>query len=158
MNRVRRQNIAAVQQASTVSFIQEGAIVRTVPEVPGFPAQQADSEIREAIRANLAAKGYDFLPSNGSADLLIGYSIGAREESDQYIEAYRGRFGQINHISTREDNYIEGSLVIDLIDAESGQVVWSGWVERDIRSPLRDRRSEVISEAVRAIVTELPAR
>ena len=90
--------------------------------------------------------------------MLIGYSIGARQDSDQYIEAYRGRFHRLNTVIITEDEYVVGSLVIDLIDAQSGEILWSGSAKRDFHSKPGERLPAIIDDAVTAILAELPAK
>ena len=149
---------ASVQQAASVAFLIDGPLVMSNPEMPDFPAQRVDQQIRDSIEAGLTAKGYRFAPGVAGTDMLIGYTIGARQDSDQYVEAYRGRFHRLNTVVITEDDYVEGSLVIDLIDAQSGELLWSGSAKRDFHSKPGERLPAIIDDAVSAILASLPSK
>ncbi|TNE30702.1 MAG: DUF4136 domain-containing protein [Alphaproteobacteria bacterium] len=156
--RISSIDTAAVQQAASVAFINDAPLIQSRPDFPEFPSQRADRLVREAIQANLESKGYRFAPGVAGHDLLIGYSIGTREESDQYVEYYRSRFGRAFLVTSEIDSYVEGSLVIDLIDARSGDIVWSGWASRNFRSNPGDRLEGIVEDAVGAILGKLPQK
>ena len=49
---------AAVQQAASVAFLIDGPLIMSNPEMPEFPAQKVDRQIRDSIEAGLNSRGY----------------------------------------------------------------------------------------------------
>lgn len=115
--------------------------------------------ILRAIDANLSNKG---MTKSNSPALLVSIFTKERERVDVYNNNfgygwgwnpwwYGNRFGNSVNVST------EGSLYIDLIDANTNELVWQGigssklYTGSDI-----DRREEKIREIVSEILAEYP--
>ncbi|QIE60269.1 DUF4136 domain-containing protein [Rasiella rasia] len=115
--------------------------------------------ILRAIDANLSNKG---MTKSNSPALLVSIFTKEREHVDVYNNNfgygwgwnpwwYGNRFGNSVNVST------EGSLYIDLIDANTNELVWQGigssklYTGSDI-----DRREEKIREIVSEILAEYP--
>ena len=86
------------------------------------------AEVQMAIRADLEAKGLQRVAEGSEPDLLIGYQTVIRNQADVmpplYGVGWRGRVyvAAPGHVRW----YKEGTLVIDVIDAKSGDTVWRG--------------------------------
>lgn len=143
---------AALERAQTYAFLSEEAFMQSSPMLPGFPVDEAEVEIRDAIQAEMANAGYALVDYSQMPDILAGYMIGVNPVEEQYVDIYRGRFGGIHSIYVTDYDHIEGSLVIDLFEADTGQRIWSGWAEKDFMAPPRGKRGEIISKAVDAIL------
>jgi hypothetical protein len=78
--------------------------------------KRIDSDIQKA----LIAKGLTFVPS-GSSDLNVRYTLGSARklETEAYPAGWRGWGTRIVRVP-----YTEGTLVIDLRDAEKRSLVW----------------------------------
>ena len=79
----------------------------------------------------IARKGYDRVEREASPGLLINYvgmgsdtfeSEGVTKEITSGVKW----IGDVNAHSMR--SYREGTLVFEVVDTESGEMVWSGWV------------------------------
>ena len=93
-----------------------------------------DQEIQRVLQAEFAARGFDQSPAN-EADFLVDASAGGtsttwyafggilRAESyDSYFSVWAGPGGIITPYT-----FQDGTLVIDLIDPKSGNLIWHGW-------------------------------
>jgi hypothetical protein len=87
-----------------------------------------DNRIKRAIEAELIADGYQ-KNQNGQPDLYVVYHTAVQRQIDRaYIERWgygrRGRFRRTGTV--RVESYKEGTLIIDLVDAERRDLVWRG--------------------------------
>ena len=53
--------------------------------------------------------------------------------------------------------YVEGTLVIDVVDAQTDEVIWRGWSNKDLgRNPKPDKIGAYVTEAVVKILADFP--
>ncbi len=115
------------------------------------------ANVQEALQATLVKKGFTRAHGREDADLVIGYRTVVKDRTDIvapiYGTTWRGRpyVAQPGHVHW----YKEGTLVIDIIDARTKNMVWRGvgvGAMRDMR-PGDDLKS-----AVRAILKDVPPK
>ena len=91
-------------------------------------------EIRNAIRSNLGEHG--LVEQEGAPDFFVAYYVGLKDRYDvRYIDygfpywhhGFRGFWGWPNGYDAWAVPYTESTLIIDIIDARSNQLVWRGW-------------------------------
>jgi hypothetical protein len=130
-------------------------------------AQQRNSllegRIKTATVNELTGKGMGSVSS--SPDLYVTYHIGAQDKVDiqswgygygagRYGGAYGG-YGGGGGIDTY--NYTEGTLIIDLIDASSEQLIWRGTATGVIDdNPSPEKLTENINNVVARILANYP--
>ncbi|MEW6209605.1 MAG: DUF4136 domain-containing protein [Acidobacteriota bacterium] len=85
-----------------------------------------DQKIRDALEDALRA---NFYHQSSSPDFLISYRVAAKDMTAER-RALRARGNM------RMENYVQGTLIVDFIDAETGKLIWrgvaSGIVGRDM--------------------------
>jgi hypothetical protein len=90
------------------------------------------NRILNAISSNLKSKG---LTESDNPDMLVDLGLKTKEKTDYQSTNYdmggyygrRWRIGtSIGTTNTREINYTEGTLVINLVDAKKDQLLWMG--------------------------------
>jgi hypothetical protein len=129
------------------------------PEWPAKDDRAAlDWQIRPLIDRQMAARGYQLVGNDG-ADLLVGYHVDTRERDmedsfSSYAE-YRAEGGTQDPGTAWVQGYEEGTLVIELTDAQSGQLAWYGSASAVVNPRLRDKRMPV---AVEQIFARFPRR
>jgi hypothetical protein len=85
-----------------------------------------DKRIRSAVDAQMAAKG--FTQSEDNPDVLVVYHTGMQDKVDvtdwgyTYAGSYWGGVGR----SVDVYSYTEGTLIVDLVQASSHELVWRG--------------------------------
>jgi len=85
-----------------------------------------DSRIREAVEAELSARGFRLVP-RPEADLLVIYHVGAKNKVDVTHYGYRyGPRGRWVGHRVEVTKYKEGTLIIDIIDARLKELIWRG--------------------------------
>jgi hypothetical protein len=103
------------------------------------------------------------LDDTQSADVLISYFIVTKDKvkvNSTYSSGYgyynRGYAG-VNHVSTR--NYVEGTLVIDIIDNESQKTVWRSTLTKSLKDyDSVSEREQAINNAVKSMMNTFPSQ
>ena len=117
-----------------------------------------DARIRAAIDGQLRSKGY-----NSTADekpqFLVAYHVGMKDlikgsSTQNYIgDRAHGTFTTISDIQP----YHEGTLTIDIVDAESRQLVWQASAKADVDHSLGpEQRDARVTDIVRAMLAHFP--
>ncbi len=117
-----------------------------------------DRRVQNAILNNLEAKGY---ARSKSADFRINFHTVTKDRTDVHDLGYGpapfGRepyFGDYSYGRLFIDKYEEGTLVIDVIDAQNNRLVWRGVhtrrLERNALSPMQ------VQAVVDAILINFP--
>ena len=121
-----------------------------------------EQRVREQVELRLAAKGYRRGERPAAADLLLSFSVRAREETE--IQTYpvggpRGPGPSGGWYTTTEvRTYTRGTLAITMSDRAQGRRVWHGWVSKRIFAGQdRETREANVDRAVAAILTHFPA-
>lgn len=88
-----------------------------------------------AIDAQLAAKGFTKVEASAHPDILIAYH--ATFDKDLRITGFSSgwggyRFGGTRSGSARTDTILTGTLVVDMVDAKSGSIVWRGVASKEL--------------------------
>jgi hypothetical protein len=122
-----------------------------------------DPIIRGAVERNLRAKGFEQTRDPASADLVVSYSVGARDKIDvnSYPVGAGYRYGGAwgYGYATDVDTYTEGTLAIDFFDGRTKRAVWHGYATKRLSSrPTPEQRQATIDQATDAILAEFPAR
>ena len=127
--------------------------------------EQIHAMIQQSISGNLASKGLNRLPAGG--DVIVAYLVViGNNASTEAINTYFG-YGrdfaalrdqaQDAYTSSKNPNYFEaGTLLIDLIDAKTYQLLKRSYVVRPLLSkPSADVRAAHIQEAVDAVLKDV---
>lgn len=109
------------------------------------------------IERHLAGKGYVRVAS-GTPDLLIHYhaNIAQRIDVNRVDREYGYCYADDCQYSVSE--YDAGTLVIDIVDTRTNQVVWRGWAQDTMEGVIdnQDRMQKQIAEAVMRMMERLP--
>jgi len=125
---------------------------------PGLVLRLAQTARIEVMRA-LNAKGLTEAPGD-KADLAInlrGQSLPRVEVRDYgYTYPMVTRYGTVPVVynpSTSVSTYDEKTLIIELLDHRTKELVWVGWMKKDFYGPVK---TEDLQEAIRNILAEYP--
>lgn len=126
-----------------------------------------DQRFKTALEEVLEAKGFE-KTSSSRADFRVGYHLALDEEIDYqtlntYYGAawgYRGMYGPgpVGVSTVQERRYTVGTLIIDIFDVESQELVWrgsgEGRVSDDARTP--EERQARVTQAVQLVLERFP--
>lgn len=129
---------------------------------PRFDSTLIDKRVRAAIDRVLASKGYRAAAPGTTADFLVGYHAVVRQRtSAQTINRWYGyRVVTLpGGPGTHAHDYDEGTLLIDVLDPATMQLLWRGsgtGVVDPQASP--EKREQRINDAVERILADFPPR
>lgn len=108
-----------------------------------------DRRIRGAVEANLARKGFRLV--NANPDVLVAYDVKVETKQEArpdytfapgfgygygYWYGYRYDYGYSRFNRPMLINeYQDGAIIIDLVDARDNELVWRGWGQMEVASP-----------------------
>jgi hypothetical protein len=130
------------------------------PESANLPVNELNKRrILDAIETQLYAKG---LTKSEAGALLVDVRVSAKErrESTAYTTGGYGgyRYGggfQTTSISTQ--TYLDGTLIISLVDAAKKELVWQGTGVKTIdQKATSEQREKNIGDAVKGILAKYP--
>lgn len=116
------------------------------------------NRVERAVANVLESKGYRQVEEN--ADFMVTYHTAQaeREYRGSYMQLGYGHWGRRWGSGVVVDmwprTFQEGTLIIDIVDARSGDLVWRGW--RDSELTRRNFDQERVSEAVQFVLSEFP--
>ncbi len=113
-----------------------------------------EKRIKNTVDAELAAKGYDKV-ANGEPDFLVAFHIGAQNKVDVTHYGYRyGPRGRWWGHRAEVHRYKQGTLILDIVDAGTKQLVWRGSARDAVRRP-QDLDDKLL-EAVEKVMVRFP--
>lgn len=126
------------------------------------PGGAVDRQIRSAVEERLAKRGFE--PAReGGADFLLHYEAGLRERADvsgAERHLHGGSDGPRVTFAWEEGEqsriYTEGTLVIEVLDADTREVVWVGWATEVAREPALLRKK--VDRTVKRILRPFPPK
>jgi hypothetical protein len=134
------------------------------PAIGGHLDQILDSEIKQSIDSQLAAKGLTKVDS-GKADLLVGYQIALSQEKQWNASGWDwgggpgrggwGPWGMKSLSSTATSSTINiGTLVLGIYDATAKQLVWMGPASKTVNPGNKNRKN--LNKATQKLLKDFP--
>jgi hypothetical protein len=143
---------------------------------PGSGDPRVDNDIireriRTAVDTNLAAKGYSQVDP-AAAKLLVSYHVGLQNKTDYSATSMGGHpgmacgirgciggygwgmYGAPMDVDIRSINYVEGAVMLDLVDAASGKLAWRATSQKRIDQ--KDGTQEGLNAIIGDMVKTLP--
>jgi len=121
-----------------------------------------DDRIKDAVNAQLAAKGWTQV-DNGADVAIVAIKTTQTEKTLQTFYdglgggwRWRG-FGGFGESTTTEQDYKEGTLVIDMYDASTKQLVWRASAE-DMLSDKAEKNEKNLDKGVAKMFKSFPPR
>lgn len=140
--------------------------VQGAPSVGIHPDQILDSQIKQAIDSQMAAKGFAKTDSD-RADLLLGYEIGIHQEKQWNATASGlgggpwggwGPWGPESLSGTANSSTINiGTLVLSIYDPAAKQLVWIGAAQHAIEPPKeQDKNQKNLNKGAQKLLKNFP--
>jgi hypothetical protein len=113
-----------------------------------------EKRIKNEVSAQLKNNGYQFAEAN--AQLSVHYHIVLEDRTAINPEPF-GSYGQdwVNrNVNVRE--FREGTLIIDLMDSKTNNLVWRGWAANFLDEDRPDQMEAQLNTAIRKIFEKFP--
>ena len=164
--------IAGVALLGTITFAQSinydfdksanFAAFKTYSWVRGasLPDALNDDRIVGAINAQLASKGLRLVEAKANPDLLVAYH--AAFDRDLQITGFSSGWGGYRFPGSRTgvartDEIITGTLIVDIVDAETRTIVWRGTATKEININAKpSQREKNINRAAEKLLNNFP--
>ena len=139
----------SVLKSSTVAVAPGSTWAWAPGAQPGSGDKRIDNDIiqgrvKAAVEGALAGRGYRQVSDPSSANLLVQYHIGLQDRTETRVDTFGGpsggpvacgirgciggfgwgMYGPPMDVDVRNINYVEGTVMLDLIDKASGKLAW----------------------------------
>lgn len=123
--------------------------------------------LRESILSEMAARQFEFVESGGDMAISLYVVVDEKTSTTAYTNFYggagygRGRRGHggwgNGHATTSysENDYLKGTLVLDMMDEESKDLLWQGVATGTI-SEKPEKREKKIPKAISKLMKKFP--
>lgn len=118
-----------------------------------FERSPAGQLVRDRIAADLAQKGIH--PTTENPDFYVAYHTKLEQKTTVSDWGYPGLFWGAPG-PARIDEYTQGTLIVDFIDAKSGQIFWRGTAGSAVNHPATPDMNKLAS-AVDKMMGKYPA-
>jgi hypothetical protein len=122
------------------------------------PDQIMDAEIKQAVDAQLAAKGLT-KTADDKADLYVGYQIAVDQEKQWNAYGMGGgvRWGGMGTATSSTINV--GTLVLDMYDPSTKQLVWTGNATKTMDpSGNQEKNQKNLNKAMQKLLKNYPPK
>ena len=119
-----------------------------------------DSRIKSAVDAQLTAKGWTKVDSGGDVAIVAIATTQTQKTLQTFYDGMGGGwrwrgFGGMGEATTTEEDYKEGTLLIDMYDAKTKQLIWRSSSE-DTLSNNADKNEKNLNKGVAKMFKKFP--
>ncbi|HXY49023.1 MAG TPA: DUF4136 domain-containing protein [Terriglobales bacterium] len=122
------------------------------------PNQIMDAEIKQSVDSQMATKGFSKVDSD-KADLYVGYQIAVDQEKQWNGYGMGGgvRWGGMASATSSTINV--GTLVLDMYDPATKQLVWTGSATKTIDpSSNQEKNQKNLNKAMQKLMKDFPPK
>jgi hypothetical protein len=139
--------------------------VQGVPAVGGQPDQILDTQVRQAIDSQMAAKGFTKVEDGGKADLLLGYQLAIDQEKQ--VNGFGNGWGGwggwgpwgggLNSFSASTSTINIGTFVVGMYDPGVKKLVWIGAAQHAIEpSKKQEKNQQRLNKGAQKLLKDFP--
>src|SRR5260370_12196919 len=119
-----------------------------------------DARIKNAVDAQFTAKGWTQGDSGGDVAIVAIKTTQTQRSLQTFYDGFGGGwrwrgFGGMGEATTTEQDYKEGTLVVDLYDAKTKQLIWRGSAE-DTLSNKAEKNEKNLDKGVAKMFKKFP--
>jgi len=119
-----------------------------------------DNRIKNSVDAQLAAKGWTQVASGGDVSLVAMKTTQTERNLQTFYDGFGGGwrwrgFGGMGEATTTEQDYKEGTVVVDLYDSKTKQLIWRGSTE-DTLSDKAAKNEKNLDKGVEKMFKDFP--
>jgi uncharacterized protein DUF4136 len=141
--------------------------VQGVPAVGGHPDQILDTQVKQAIDLQMAAKGFTKVVDGGKPDLLLGYQLmlDREKEINGFGDSWGGWGGWgggpwgggLSSFSATTSTINIGTFVIGIYDPATKKLVWIGGAQHAIEpSKKPEKNVERLNKGAQKLLKDFP--
>jgi hypothetical protein len=156
-------DLASFREFRTYTWIENGSGSKGDPAVA---SPLTGRRIQNAVDSELIRRGYRRTDA-GSPDFYVAYNVLSTRRTDitstgdpyghRYYVGYRSARYHGMGVDVSTSHWVESTIILDVIDASTNEVVWRGWATTDLdQNPSPDRVSFYVERAIAKILDEFP--
>ena len=127
-------------------------------EGASHPDQIVDAQIKQAVDAQLTAKGLT-KASGDSADLFVGYQIAVDQEKQWNAYGMGGGLRWGGMANATSSTISVGTLVLDMYDPGTKQLIWTGTATKTLDpSSKQDKNQKNLDKAMEKLLKDYPPK
>lgn len=139
--------------------------VQGIPSVGGRPDEILDTQVKQAIDSQMAAKGFTKVTDGGKADLLLGYQLVLSQEKqvNGFGDGWGGYGGWspwgvgLSSFSATTSTINIGTFVVGMYDASAKKLVWIGAAQHTIEpSKKQEKNQERLNKGAQKLLKNFP--
>jgi len=139
--------------------------VKGVPLVGGQPDQILDTQVKQAVDLQMAAKGFTKVVDGGKADLFIGFQLAIDREKQMngFGNGWGGWGGWgpwgggLNSFSATTSTINIGTFVLGMYDPAAKKLVWIGAAQHAIEpSKKQEKNQERLNKGAQKLLKNFP--
>ena len=113
--------------------------------------------VKTAVNAALAAKGWTQVDSGGDASIVAMETTQNRQTLNTFYDGFGGgwRWGGFGDATTTTETYKVGTLVVDLFDTKTKNLIWRG-SSSDTLSSNSDKNIKNLDKGVQKMFAHFP--
>ena len=143
--------------------------VKGVPRVGGQPDQILDTQVKQAVDSQMAAKGLTKAVDSSKADLLLGYQLAIDREKqiNGFGSGWGGGLGGygggpwgggLNSFSATTSTINVGTFVLGMYDPAAKKLIWIGAAQRTIEpSKKQEKNQERLNKGAQKLLKDFPS-
>jgi hypothetical protein len=110
-----------------------------------------DKRIKSAVQNQLTSRGY--LLTDNQPDLILHYHIIVKDKSMLATEPYGYNYSSYwQRMEADIYSYREGTLILDLMDSKTNNLIWRGWAVSPLNSSYKP---EEIEKLIKTVVAKI---
>ena len=112
--------------------------------------------LEAAIGNQMENRGYHI---SHAADLIVYYRILIDQQTDYRMDNYPSRYDYYSGYSyyrVHKDQYDQGTLLIELKDAESRKLVWQGTLDLKVKNRSKVSKDDIVEQTIGMIFDQYP--
>ena len=137
--------------------------VKGVPRVGrGQPDQILDTQVKQAVDSQMAAKGLTKVVDGEKADLLLGYQLAIDQEKqiNGFANGWGGRGpwgGGLDSFSASTSTINIGTFVLGMYDPAAKKLIWIGAAQHTIEpSKKQEKNQERLNKGAQKLLKNFP--
>jgi hypothetical protein len=125
--------------------------------------------ITDALQSEFSARGVSLVESGGDAAITLYIVVDKKTSTEAYTTfnggyGYRGRWGWgmgpgavTANTTYSENDYEEGTLVVDMYDATGKKLIWQGVMTTDVQEK-PEKREKSIPQKIKKLMKSYPVK
>jgi len=137
--------------------------VKGVPRLGGQPDQILDTQVKQAVESQMAAKGLTKVVDGDKPDLLLGYQLAIDREKqiNGFANGWGGGWGPwgggLESFSANTSTVNIGTFVLGMYDPATKKLVWIGAAQHALEpSKRQEKNQEKLNKGAQKLLKNFP--